>query len=143
MESIVMKDFAQENLGIKDVGDGCCCSQKCKYWCGFLNKLMVVLNILFACAFLGAAAYNLPKKVQPDQWTSFDNFENIATGSLCIIMLFVFLFIAFFGGMMVSCRTACLCNICLGLWTLTFGIVLFAGSAILYNWSEDLKDYAC
>lgn len=101
-----------------------------------LNRLMVILNLLIACAFLGAAAYNLPKKVRPEEWTSFDNFENIVTGTLCIIMLVVFMFIVFFACFMISCRTACLCNICYGLWTLAFGVVLFAIGGILYGYSE-------
>ena len=48
-----------------DAGDGCVFSQKSKFWFGFATKIFVVINLLFAFAFLAAAAYNLPKNVIP------------------------------------------------------------------------------
>ena len=140
-----MKDFAEDQLGFKhvDVGDGCVFSQKSKYWFGFATKIFVVINLLFAFAFLAAAAYNLPKNVLPSQWRSYKNFENIVTGTMCLVMFFVFLLITFFGGVAVSCRTAFLCNSCLSLWTFIVGIVLFSVGSILYGYDDWAQTLAC
>lgn len=101
------------------------------------------MNLLFAFAFLTAAAYNLPKNVLPNEWRSYKNFENIVTGTLCLVMFFVFLLITFFGCVAVSCRTAFLCNACLSLWTFVVGIILFSMGSILYGYNDWAKEQAC
>ena len=104
---------------------------------------MFIVFMIMMLAYLGATAYNMPKGVDKEDWTTFKNFENIATGALTLIMMIVFLFVAIFSICSISCRTALLCNICLSLWTLVFGVLFLTTGVLILAWYDDLKGMAC
>jgi hypothetical protein len=107
-----------------------------------MNGFMSIVNLVIAIAF-GVLAGTTVKDFAVEDYKNIEDGENILKGALMIIVCVIFLIIAVIGGCTACCSYCCIGSVCLSIFSLVFGIILFAVGAVLYLKEDDLLEMAC